>query len=60
MRKVVFFCLIALSGKLITQTNEATILKKEMESKIIVKDPKDTTIKLWKKGGTFALTLSQS
>jgi len=49
MRKVVFFCLIALSGKLIAQTNEATILKKEMESKIIVKDPKDTTIKLWKK-----------
>jgi hypothetical protein len=60
MKKTVVFLMIFSSFIAKAQDNEATILKKELEAKAIAKDPKDTTIKTWKKGGLFSLNLSQS
>ncbi len=60
MKKLIVSLLLL--GSLIAQAqdNEATILKKELESKAITKDAKDTSNKTWKKGGLLSLNLSQS
>ncbi len=60
MKKTVVLFMIFSAFIAKAQNNEATILKKELESKTIAKDPKDTANKTWKRGGFFSLNLSQS
>ncbi|MEN9686399.1 MAG: hypothetical protein RLZZ28_2185 [Bacteroidota bacterium] len=61
MRKFMTFLLIAGILQSQAQDNAAVVLKKELESAPkIEKDAKDSSQKLWRKGGVFGLNLSQS
>lgn len=60
MKKGCIFLILIMPFISRSQDNQATILKKELETKTIQKDPNDTANKIWKKGGLFSLNLSQS
>src|SRR3954463_6175795 len=61
MRKLFFLYIATLfTTHLLAQDTTVTGLKKEAESKTIVKDKNDTIPKTWKKGGLFNLNFNQA
>ncbi len=60
MRTLLTLIIMLSISNLMAQNNSAQTLKKELEAKKIEKDPKDTSQKLWRKGGVISLNVSQS
>src|SRR5436305_1456518 len=58
MKKIVLFAFLLIG--FYSNAQDETVKKLKTESdKTITKDPADTSVKLWKKGGLFSLNLSQ-
>ncbi len=60
MKQLLLVCLLAPTLTVLSQDNQSKLLQKELNAKVIKKDPADTSKKLWKKGGIISLNLSQS
>ena len=58
MRKIILLLLLLISVFIFSQ--DATVKElKESPKESIKKDPADTTVKTWKKGGMYGINISQ-